>query len=249
MAAASDTALELREAEPREIRLDAIAPRRIDRKKSAAPQVYEQLRGMIVSLAAPPGATLARASIAERFGLSQTPVREALLRLEEEGLVDIFPQSATRVSKIDLQNAREAHFLRVSVELEVVRRVASIPGKPDTRELKRQIDRQTQCLADGDMTAFIAADHAFHHAMHEMAGVPGLWAVIRRRSGHLDRLRHLHLPTPGKTQSVIDEHKRILRAVAAGKPDDAQRQLRAHLSGTLGSVDLLRKKHPTYMRD
>lgn len=249
MPGSPDTSLEPRDADAGEIRRDAIAPRRIDRKKSAAPQVYEQLRGMIIALAAPPGATLARASIAERFGLSQTPVREALLRLEEEGLVDIFPQSATRVSKIDLQSAREAHFLRLSVELEVVRRVAAIPGKPDVRELKLHIDEQTRCLARGDMTAFIAADHAFHHAMHEMAGVPGLWAVIRRRAGHLDRLRHLHLPTPGKTQSVIEQHKRILRAVAAGKPDDAQSQLRAHLSGTLASIDILRKKHPTYMRD
>jgi DNA-binding GntR family transcriptional regulator len=249
MTASPDTALEIGGAEPGAVRLDVIAPRRIDRKKSAAPQVYEQLRGMIVSLAAPPGATLARNSIAERFGLSQTPVREALLRLEEEGLVDIFPQSATLVSKIDLQSAREAHFLRVSVELEVVRRVASIPGKPDTRGLKAHIDRQAEALAAGDMAGFIAADHAFHHAMHELAGVPGLWAVIRRRAGQLDRLRHLHLPTPGKTQSVIDEHKRILRAVAAGKPEEAQRQLRAHLSGTLASVDILRRKHPTYMRD
>lgn len=241
--------LDVRAPGPADARLDALGARRIDRKKAAAPQVYEHLRDMIVSLAAPPGANLSRSGIAQRFGLSQTPVREALLRLEEEGLVDIFPQAATRVSKIGLQSAREAHFLRLSVELEVVRRIADTPGKPDVAELKIQIARQSACLARGDMTGFIAADHAFHEAMHEMAGVPGLWAVIRRRSGQLDRLRHLHLPTPGKTQSVVDEHKRILRAVAAGKPEEAQRQLRAHLSGTLGSVDALRRMHPTFMRD
>lgn len=229
--------------------LDRLAAVRIDRKKSAVPQVYEQLRALIISLAAPPGANLPRAQIAERLGLSLTPVREALLRLEEEELVDIHPQSATRVSKIGLQRAREAHFLRLSVELEVVRRLAAAPERPDLAGLRALVRRQEECRAAGDRDGFIAADHAFHQHLHELAGVPGLWQVIRTRSGQLDRLRHLHLPAPGKIQSVINEHRRILKAVAAGKAEDAQRALRAHLSGTLASAELLRRQHPSYIRD
>jgi DNA-binding GntR family transcriptional regulator len=248
-AVSPDQAPRLTSPGPDELPLARLAAVRIDRKKSAAPQVYDLLRGLIISLAAPPGANLPRAQIAERLGLSLTPVREALLRLEEEELVDIHPQSATRVSQIGLQRAREAHFLRLSVELEVVRRVAAAPERTDLGRLRATIRRQEDCLAAGDMGGFIAADHAFHHNLHELAGVPGLWQVIRTRSGQLDRLRHLHLPTPGKTQSVIDEHKRILKAIAAGKAGDAQRALRAHLSGTLASAELLRRRHPSYIRD
>lgn len=248
MADPPDTSLELRDAGLGESHFGGLAADRIDRKKSAALQIYDQLRGVIISLTVPPGANLARATLAQRFGLSQTPVREALQRLEEEGLVDIFPQAATRVSKIDLQSAREAQFLRLSVELEVVRRIASAPAKPDAAPLKAAIAKQTDCLSRRDFVGFVEADREFHGAMHVMAGVPGLWAAIRRRSGHLDRLRHLHLPTPGKAQSVIEEHKRIMRAVAGGKAKDAQRYLREHLSGTLASIEILRKKHPTYMR-
>lgn len=226
---------------------DVLAGTRIDRKLPTAPQVYDRLRALIVSLAVPPGASLSPATVAKRLELSLTPVREALLRLEEEGLVDIIPQSGTRVSRIGVQRAREAHFLRVSVELEVVRKAAAEPGRPEVEALRAILARQGAALERGDMTEFIAQDHEFHRALCEIAGVGGLWGVIRTRSGQLDRLRHLHLPTPGKTRSVIDEHKRILRAVAAGKPEEAQRHLRAHLSGTLAQVDVLQRLHPTYI--
>src|SRR6185312_1845819 len=80
---------------------------RLDRSRHAAPQVFEHLREMILSLELPPGMHLSRADLASRFGVSQTPVRDALLRLGEEGLVDIFPQHATVVSAIDLTAARQ----------------------------------------------------------------------------------------------------------------------------------------------
>ncbi|MBL8704973.1 MAG: GntR family transcriptional regulator [Rhodospirillales bacterium] len=226
---------------------DAFAGTRIDRKLPTAPQVYDRLRALIVSLAVPPGASLSPAMVAKRLGLSLTPVREALLKLEEEGLVDIIPQSGTRVSRIGVQRAREAHFLRVSVELEVVRRAAGMPARPEIEALKAILARQGAALERGDMTEFIAQDHEFHRSLCEIAGVGGLWAFIRTRSGQLDRLRHLHLPTPGKTRSVIEEHKRILRAVTQGNPEEAQKHLRAHLSGTLAQVETLQRLHPTYI--
>lgn len=84
-------------------------------------QVFDRLRDAIVSLELAPGTVLARHVLAEQFGISQTPIRDALMRLGEEGLVDIFPQHATVVSRIDVPAAREAHFLRRSIELEIVR--------------------------------------------------------------------------------------------------------------------------------
>src|SRR3982751_1691208 len=101
---------------------------RLDRSRHAAPQVFERLREMILVLDLVPGTVLSRAELAARFGVSQTPIRDALLRLGEEGLVDIFPQHATVVSRINLASARQAHFLRKSIELEVVRTLASQPS-------------------------------------------------------------------------------------------------------------------------
>src|SRR3954447_17115476 len=101
--------------------VSAIALPRLDRSRLAAAQVFELLRERIISLELVPGTVLSRSALAEEFRLSSTPIRDALMRLEAERLVEVFPQHATVVSPIDLSLARQAHFLRRSVELEVVR--------------------------------------------------------------------------------------------------------------------------------
>src|SRR6195952_4744305 len=97
---------------------------RLDRDRQAAPQVFERLRSMIISLDLPPGSPLSRAALAGQFGVSSTPIRDALMRLEEEGLVEVFPQYATAVSRIDIGLAQQAHFLRLALELEIVKALA-----------------------------------------------------------------------------------------------------------------------------
>src|SRR3954471_23707090 len=103
---------------PLQARSEAPKPRRLDPKRQASPQVFERLREMIIGLELTPGTVLARAELAQMFGVSQTPVRDALIKLSEEGMVDVFPQHATVVSRIDLASATQAHFLRKSVEAE-----------------------------------------------------------------------------------------------------------------------------------
>src|SRR3954471_8997655 len=97
---------------------------RLDRARQAAPQVFERLRNAILALELPPGSPLSRTDLAAQFGVSSTPIRDALMRLEEEGLVDVFPQYATVVSRVDVRLAQQAHFLRQAVELEIVRVLA-----------------------------------------------------------------------------------------------------------------------------
>src|SRR5436190_19068269 len=122
-----------------------VAPRpggRLGRDRQAAPQVFERLRGMIISLELPPGSPLSRAALAEQFGVSSTPIRDALMRLEEEGLVEVFPQYATVVSRIDVHRAQQAHFLRQALELEIVRLLALQPDASLDVELNAAITRQ-----------------------------------------------------------------------------------------------------------
>ena len=80
----------------------------------------------------------------------------------------------------------------------------------------------------------MAADNDFHQQLDAATGNRGLWDLVRSRSGHIDRLRRLHLPSPGKTQDIVRHHKLIVTAISANQPDDAQRHLRKHLSGTPG---------------
>lgn len=220
---------------------------RLDRSRHAAPQVFEKLREAIVALDLVPGTVLARAELAEQFGISQTPIRDALLKLGEEGLVDIFPQHATVVSRIDISAAKQAHYLRRSIELEVVRTLALQPDAATLAGLQTQVERMQVVMGPEQYSAFSAADMEFHRLMYEAADVAGLWDLVRRMSGHVDRLRRLHLPTEGKTAAVVRDHRAIVDAIAAGNPADAQDQLRAHLSGTLSQLDEICTRHPDYV--
>jgi DNA-binding GntR family transcriptional regulator len=96
---------------------------------------------------------------------------------------------------------------------------------------------------------FIEADRAFHRLMYEAAGVPELFDLVRRRSGHVDRLRLLNLPSAGKTRNILRDHRRIVDALANGDAEAAQSGVREHLSGTLSKLDEIRRTHPNYLTD
>jgi GntR family transcriptional regulator, rspAB operon transcriptional repressor len=222
-------------------------PERLDPSRRAAPQVFERLRDQIIALALPPGAPLSRVALQTEFGLSSTPIRDALMRLAEEGLVEVFPQHATLVSRIDVTRAQQAQFLRQALELEIVRLLALQPTRALADELNALVARQRRFAKDGDLAAFMLADNAFHERLYTAADKQDLWTLVRSRSGHIDRLRRLHLPSPGKAQTILRHHKLIVDAIAAGKPEQAQAHLREHLTGTLSDLATIRSRYPDYL--
>jgi DNA-binding GntR family transcriptional regulator len=171
------------------------------------------------------------------------------MRLEEEGLVDVFPQHATVVSRIDVRLAQQAHFLRQALELEIVRALAQEHGDALMDELNGTIALQQKFAKAGDFEKFMAADNDFHAQLYAATGNRALWDLVRSRSGHIDRLRRLHLPSPGKAQDILRHHKLIVTAINANQPDDAQRHLRQHLSGTLGYLAEIRARFPEYLSE
>lgn len=217
-----------------------------DTAKSGAGHVFETLREEIISLAWKPGAILSRQDLQTRFGFSSTPIRDALLKLQEEGLVHIFPQHATVVSPIDIERARQGQFLRRSLETEIVRDLAINPDPALVQRLRASIRRQAAFAELDDIPAFSEEDLAFHHMMYMACGVEDLWHLMRRQSGHIDRLRRLHLPREGKIREILVAHTAIVDAIAQGAVESAQGALRDHLSRSLQFVDTLRETHPQY---
>lgn len=230
--------------------LDALTPwpPRV-RSQPAAPQVFEQLRDLILSLRLPPGTVLSRAQLQRQFGLSSTPIRDALMRLDAAGLVEVFPQSGTIVSLISVPLARQAQFLRRSIEQEVVRVLAEAPDPGLVGRLRALIGEQVGRANEDDLERFNEADLAFHQMLYAAAGVPDLWALVRHRSGHIDRIRRLHLPIGDKAEQIVRDHAAIVDAIANGMPDRAQAELRGHLSRSLAFSDELRARFPGYFKD
>jgi DNA-binding GntR family transcriptional regulator len=221
-------------------------PFTLDRTRHAAIQVYEYLREDIVSLALKPGTVLSRNELSAHFDLSVTPIRDALTRLEEDGLIDIYPQHATRVRGISIDSARQAHFLRLALELETVRTLAEEHDASLVPALYALVLQQRDALERRDFTAFSSADQAFHRHLYSAARVEDLWRLMRSRSGNMDRLRRLHLPLNNKAESVLKDHADIADAIGRRDAAGAEAAVRRHLSGTLSQLDALRAKYPDY---
>lgn len=222
------------------------SPSDIAKRMPVSVRIYQSLRQQIVRLALKPGENLNRQHIAETYRVSQSPVRDAFLRLEAEGLIEIFPQSRTIVAPIDLDQARETQFLRLGLELEVCRTLARA-GDPSLVEPTGKIlFQQRQALEAEDLERFVQLDWDFHFSLCRAAGHPALWELISGYSGHLDRLRQLNLPDPGKPATILDCHDRILQSIRKGDPEAADVAVREHLSGTLRAANEIMERYPQY---
>lgn len=218
----------------------------LDRTRQIAPQIVEYLREKILELELAPGTSLSRLELQKQFGLSQTPVRDALMRLEEEGLVTVYPQYATLVSKIDINLARQSHFLRRAVEQEIVHELASKPDRRFIDRLTAANEKLKALVSSNEYGDFLRCDRDFHHILYEEAGLDDIWPVVRRHSGHIDRLRRLNLPNVGKAR-VVDNHDAIIAGIAAGNPEMAEEAMKIHLSGTLSMVDSIVERYPDFV--
>jgi GntR family transcriptional regulator, rspAB operon transcriptional repressor len=201
---------------------------------STVQRVYDDLRKRIITIQLPPDTTLSRTELTETYEVSQTPIREAMQLLKQEGLIRIYPQSRTVVTRIDVPQIYEAHFLRVALETEVCRRLALEPDSPTVMRARSIIKMQEAVADDPEQLAiFQELDELFHQ-------------LIRERSGHLERIRRLHLPEKGKILNILEGHRAIVEAIAAGNETGAVEAIRDHLSRTVSKVEDLRAEFPHY---
>lgn len=216
------------------------------RRVTAASAIYNQLYDDIVALRLAPGASLQEKRIAEEFGVSRTPVREAILRLSEGGLVDIFPQSATVVSRVPVSAIPEAVVVRKALETVTVEALAQKATHDDIAELDAIIERQRKFAALDDPSGFHEEDEAFHGAIAKFAGYPGIWTLLRTVKVQIDRARRLSVPVFGRMHQIVDEHVTIRDAIAAQDLAAAREAMLHHLSTVIPDVAELSARHPDY---
>ncbi|WP_394019126.1 GntR family transcriptional regulator [Xanthobacter pseudotagetidis] len=234
------------------------APARVENVRAvpASARIHEALREKIIAMEWTPGAAVQEKQIALAYGVSRTPVREAVLKLADERLVDIFPQYGTFVSRISLPSVRDAMVIRQSLERTAVREAAlKVAGATEKAskgllaEIKALVARQRASHKAGDLAAFHAADEAFHQAIAELAGHPNIWRVIRQEKAQVDRCRLLTLPAAERRASVIAEHAAIVDAVAAGDAAAAEAAVAAHLGRVIPSIAGLVAAYPDYFAE
>lgn len=212
---------------------------------TAAGAIAAALRDDIVGMVLLPRMPLRDAVLCERFGTSRTPVREALIRLGEEGLVDIVPQSGTFVSRIPVDAIPEAVLVRQALEGVTVEAAARVAGG-GLEALDLALEAQRALATRNDTRGFHEADEAFHEAIASLAGHPNIWRLLRQVKVQLDRARRLTLPVLGRMGQVVAEHEAIRDAVAAGDAPAARAAMELHLSIVLPDVVRLRETHPDF---
>lgn len=229
----------------RERRPQRMAPAPVMRATGAS-VVQDELRREILDMVLKPGASLSEKELTARFGMSRTPVREALIRLKEEGLVEIFPQAGTFVARIPAGAIPEAVFIRQALECATVEVLARTATAEDITRLDVTIARQHDAHEAGDQEGFHLADEAFHEVLADSAGYPGVWKLAQAAKSQIDRCRRMTLPVPGRMEMVIREHLAIVDAIRRHDAPAAEAAMRQHLGTLLPDLVHLQASYPEY---
>jgi DNA-binding GntR family transcriptional regulator len=213
---------------------------------SAREQVYAALRDAIVGVQLEPGQQLSENELAARLGVSRTPVREAMVRLRDDRLVEIVPQLGTFVSRISVESVHDAQFIREALECAAIRLAAERATDADVAALRATLLRQHETDVAADFDRFYELDDDLHHALCDLSGHGVAWSLSQRAKSHLNRVRRLSLPVPSYIGEMISEHEAVVDAVAGHDPDGAEEALRHHLRMVLSTLPRIRADHPDY---
>jgi DNA-binding GntR family transcriptional regulator len=219
------------------------------RSSRAAATIYAELRAQFLSLERLPGDPVFESQIAAAYGVSRTPVREAILKLADEGLIEIFPQSGTFVARIPLAALPEAIVIRKSLEETSARLAAHRASGSQVLALRANLERQRDADLAGDRDAFHLADEAFHAGIADLAGYPGIWKLVLQVKAHVDRYRRLTLPQEGRMIRALGEHGAVLKKIEAGDCAGAAAAMAAHLDGLLTDIPDIRRLNPDYFAE
>ena len=211
-------------------------------------RVYSALRNKILTMAYEPGTVLRKGELCEQLGVSRSPVTEALNRLSSDGLVDIIPQSATRVSQFSLFELREDCFLREAVEVAAVAKVAQDRTDKQLTKLARNLKLQKLLVEDEDFQGFFEADLEFHELILAFTGFPKVAFTAGQMSLQLHRARMLILPEKGRPREAVSEHCAILAGIETRDPNAARDAMSLHLRQLITRIEPLERQHPQYFR-
>lgn len=209
---------------------------------------YRVLYQGIMSLQLPPGAVISDAELSQSLEISRTPIREAIVSLQEAKLVEVFPQKASIVSRIDLDAIEEGVFLRYHAERAVFREAVAKADGAAIARLRSNLQEQEACLKSGDICGFFAKDNRFHKELYLTAGRPWVWATVGRIVTHHDRVRLLQAQPGGETlRTAYQQHQELLDVVVSRSERDIDEFLYEHLTaGYRHALPELIRQHSEY---
>jgi DNA-binding GntR family transcriptional regulator len=190
---------------------------------------YDAIREAILSGRFPPGQRLVADELAQEFGTSRMPVREALQRLENAGLVSITPHRGAVVNELSEQEIVEVYHIRAVLEGLAARLAAPRLGPADYDRLNALIDDMASTsTAEPDLEQLLRGNRDLHEIIWQAAQAPRLHELLENLYDASRRFRNISILLPGRLDQIVEEHRRIVRALAAGDPAAAERFANEH---------------------
>ncbi len=206
--------------------------------RSRADEVYQQLKRDVAEFSLVPGDRFTENELSERLGVSRTPVRQALFRLQQEGFVEVLFRSGWRVLPFDFERFEHLYDLRMVLETTAARRLCMDGERVDAGLLNQLIGIWLVAVADrsSDMVQVSKWDEDFHCMLVAAAGNPEMARVHRDVTDRIRIIRRLDFSRQARIDATYDEHSKILKAIQRKRGDQAAMLLRAHIETSQAEV-------------
>lgn len=206
-----------------------LPPVKLDSYKPLREVVAEALRQAILDGTLQPGERLMEIQLAEDLGVSRTPVREAIRRLEMEGFLVMVPRRGTYVSDVSLKDISEVFEIRASLEMLAAELAAERITEEELEQMERLLVDIGEYISTGDVERAVESDGQFHDILYKASRNDRLAGIIGNLREHFTRFRSISMAYPGRLKNTLEEHRRLLDAIAASDPTLAMRYAREHM--------------------
>jgi DNA-binding GntR family transcriptional regulator len=198
--------------------------------KSLREEIYDTLRDAIINGELKAGMRLVETHIAEQLGVSRTPVREAIHKLESEGLITDHSQKGLIVSEVSSEDAEEIQGIRMILERYAARLAATRIKDEELKRLEELLDQSEEYIKIGDIDRVLKLNTKFHNLIHSISGSKRLQGLIRQHSEFIQRFRRAALYTKGHAAQALKEHRLIVEALRMKSPDTVEVIISQHIA-------------------
>lgn len=210
--------------------------------------VYNVLKENIMYSNLKPGMMLRKTEVANEFGVSRTPIREAFVKLNEDALIDVYPQSGTYISYIDLEKVDEAEYMRRILEISIIKLACEIFPEDKFSELEANLRFQELSLEQNNYINLYEYDNQFHKMIFAGCKKINIWYAIEQVSTHLNRLRILSLSADFNRSDIIKDHELIIKAIEEREVQKAEKVMKSHINRINLDLKKIRKEYPDFFK-
>ena len=215
-------------------------------QESSREYVYRMIRSNIMDLKYAPGSTISENEIAGSLNISRTPIREAIIRLVHEKLIDVFPQRGTYVSLIDIHHVEESKFIRETLERRVMQIACVDFRQDDLFQLQKYLMMQELCIQEKRFFQFYEYDSNLHGAIFAGCNKEKTWDMIQQMSTHYNRVRCLGISHGYELPELLAEHRAMVNAIISRDSVAGKHAVDRHLNKVRLDLPKMMREFPEY---